>query len=66
MKLIYLPFDCKRVPDGFRPIEAYSNGLTVVVMLAAVAEKDNHDCDANGCGTLNHVMKFPLKETSQP
>ena len=63
MKLIYLPFDCKRIPDGFCPIEAYSDGAAVIVLLASVDEEDNHDCDVNGCGTLNHVMRFPLKET---
>ena len=62
MKFIYLPFSCRRIPDGFQPVEAYSNGRSIVVPLVSVVEEDNHNCDVNGCGSFNHVRQFIVKE----
>ncbi len=44
-----------RVPAGYQKIDAYSNG-TKVVLCGRPGKDDGHDCDAMGCGSLDHVL----------
>lgn len=63
MNYVYLPFDVNRVPDGYRPVEAYEKDDVVIVPICDISEGQEHlhDCDVEGCGTLDHVVRFSLK-----
>jgi len=63
MKFIVLPFEVKRIPDGYRPIECYGdhNGNIVVPI---IEPHDSHNCDANGCGTFSHVERLAIQDVS--
>jgi len=50
------------MPEEFKPIEAYSDGVTIKIPLREVSEEDMHNCDANGCSSISHVRSFDLKE----
>ena len=50
-------------PEGFYPIAAYTNGYEIVVLglPECFPELDDddplaHNCDAMGCGSLDHVV----------
>ena len=61
MKYNYLPFECKRIPDGYRPVEAYlsPDGKSITVPCEPEDDDgDRHNCDAEGCGTMSHVKTF--------
>ena len=47
-------FDC--LPDGFKRIEAYSNGQHLVIVGTPDEADGAHDCDEMGCGSLSHVV----------
>ena len=51
-----------RVPNGFRLIEAYARGNTIIVPIMDIPENEAHlhDCDWEGCGTLDHVIRFSV------
>jgi len=57
-----LPED-ERVPEGYHKIEAYAKGDDVVVPIYGIPpeQEDLHDCDVEGCGTLDHVIRFNVQ-----
>lgn len=60
MKLINLPIPVDdRVPDGYRLIVAYASESDIVIPIEP-EEEENHNCDVEGCGTLEHVKRFSL------
>ncbi len=59
-----LPLSAERVPAGFVPVEAYAKGNDIVVPIANIPEgmEHLHDCDWEGCGSLDHVVRFSVKD----
>lgn len=59
------------IPDGYEPIEAWTNGTEIVVLGAppeeGTPEADEHNCDAMGCSAFGpHVIhRAALKEPSR-
>ena len=51
-----------RVPEGYHIIEAYAKGNTIVVPIMDIPgnEAHLHDCDWEGCGSLDHVVRFAV------
>jgi hypothetical protein len=52
----------KYVPEGAEPVEAYRKGDLLVVCGEPVEgseegdQPDDHNCDAMGCSSVNHVI----------
>lgn len=61
----------ENVPNGYEPIEAWTNGKEIVVLGAppeeGTPEADDHNCDAMGCSSFGpHVIhRAALKEPSR-
>lgn len=55
-----IPVD-DRTPKGYKLIIAYAKDDDVVIPVDPIEEKDEHDCDWEGCGSLNHVVRFNSK-----
>ncbi len=50
------------VPEGYEKMDSYSNGKNLIV-LGVPRDDSDHNCDAMGCGTLDHVVAvIPLVE----
>ncbi len=50
------------VPEGYEKMDAYSNGKNLII-LGVPRDDSDHNCDAMGCGTLDHVIAIiPLIE----
>lgn len=49
-------FGGDRVPAGYEPIEAYTNGEVIVVLGEPAHDDESHDCDFLGCATFSHVV----------
>lgn len=49
-------FGGDRVPQGYSPIEAYTNGEVIVILGEPPHDDESHDCDFLGCGTFSHVI----------
>lgn len=55
-------YSTQRVPEGWRPIVAYTNDREVIIcgtppdLEHDVPEDAWHNCDEMGCGTLDHVI----------
>jgi len=43
------------VPKGYRKVEAYTNGKEIVALEWPEDEDENHNCDALGCSSSQHV-----------
>ena len=43
------------IPDGYRKIEAYTNGREIVALEWPEDDDENHNCDCLGCSGLDHV-----------
>ncbi len=60
--------DDDRTPKGFWKLDAYTNGYQIVVLGTPPYRDDYdendpnaHNCDAMGCGSLDHVLcKIPI------
>jgi hypothetical protein len=62
MKFIELPIPVdSRSPEGYKPVMAYAKGHLVVVPIAELEDDDPHDCDWEGCGTLDHCVRFSVE-----
>lgn len=46
-----------RIPKGARWVEAYLTSDEVIVMQGVQDLPADHDCDAMGCGSLEHVIE---------
>lgn len=60
---ITLPFETDdRTPEGYRYVVAYAKGYDVVLPIntAKLANEADHNCDAEGCGTMDHVVRFSI------
>lgn len=42
-------------PKGFRKIETYTDGKTLIALEWPEEDDENHNCDAMGCGSFSHV-----------
>jgi len=52
-----------RVPEGYYPVSAFAKGNEIVVEINTIPEDaDIHSCDWEGCGSLNHVVRFNVAE----
>lgn len=55
-----LPGPLDRVPKGYQPMEAYTNGKEIVVLGEPDDGDDltesSHNCDAMGCSSVDHVI----------
>ena len=60
MKFIELPIPVdEHTPKGFKLIVAYAKGSKVFIPIAEMPENEEfHNCDWEGCGSLNHVASF--------
>ena len=54
-----IPVD-ERVPEGHKLIVAYTNGVDVIVPFDPCELKngDDHNCDWEGCSSINHVLRI--------
>jgi len=55
-------------PEGYRKIEAYTNGKELIALEWPVMNDENHDCDKLGCATFSHVkyrVKIPEWQAKQ-
>ena len=54
----------ERIPEGYRLIEAYAKGNTIIVPIMDIPEDEAHlhNCDWEGCGTIDHVVRFSVNE----
>ena len=52
-----------RVPEGYRLILAYAKDDDVVLPISYTPEvsEELHNCDWEGCGTLEHVVRFSIE-----
>lgn len=49
------------VPKGAKLVEAYLTNSELVVMGQPKEDDETHNCDAQGCGSLSHVLyRMPL------
>lgn len=62
MKFIELPLPVDdRTPEGFKLVVAYANGSKVFLPINEMPEnEEHHDCDWEGCGSLDHVFSFDV------
>lgn len=54
----------ERIPAGFHPIDAYTNGY-VIIVIGELQHSSSlwHNCDEMGCGSLDHVIaRIPVLE----
>ena len=56
-----IPTD-ERIPDGYSLVVAYAKGDEVVVPIENLDDNDPHSCDWEGCGSLDHVVRFRVSE----
>ena len=58
-----IPID-ERCPEGYRLILAYAKGDDIVIPIADIPEEseDYHNCDWEGCGSLDHVVRFSVED----
>ena len=64
MKYNYFSFQLSnRIPDGYCLIEAYANGDDIVIPIMDIPEDQNdlHNCDLEGCSSVDHVVRFNIK-----
>jgi hypothetical protein len=62
MKFIELPIPVdERVPEGYILIVAYAKGENVVTPVTLEEGDEYHNCDAEGCGSLDHVVSMNVK-----
>jgi len=59
----YIPLNIptdQRVPDGYKLILAYAKGDDIVIPIDDIPDDQAylHNCDWEGCGTLDHVVRF--------
>jgi hypothetical protein len=57
----------ERVPEGYRLILAYVKDDDIVIPIAQLPEENEetiglHNCDWEGCGSLDHIFRFSIKE----
>ena len=51
------------IPKGSVLVEAYLTEHEIIVMGSPEEDDEDHNCDALGCGTLQHVLhRLPLKQ----
>ena len=64
MKFIELPIPVDdRVPEGFKLVLAYAKGSRVFLPIHEMPEnEEHHNCDWEGCGSLEHVASFDVEE----
>ena len=56
-----IPID-DRTPEGYKLIVAYAKDDDIVIPVDPIdEEKDEHDCDWEGCSSLSHVVRFNSK-----
>lgn len=52
-----------RVPEGWYPVSAFAKGNTIIVEINTIPDDvDIHSCDWEGCGTLNHIVRFNVAD----
>jgi hypothetical protein len=57
----YLPIPVdEKTPAGYRLIVAYEKGGTVVIPINLNFPEGLHNCDWEGCSSINHVVRFSI------
>ncbi len=47
-------------PEGYEPVVAYAKGDKVLVLIDDLDEDDNHNCDWEGCSSIEHGVWFSV------
>lgn len=56
-----IPVD-ERVPEGYNLIVAYAKDDKVVIPINATELGENHNCDWEGCSSIEHVFGFSISD----
>ena len=58
----------ERLPEQADPIIAYQMGKQIIVEIANIPESlaHLHNCDWEGCGSMNHVVRFTVEDKYLP
>jgi hypothetical protein len=63
----YIPLNIPvedRIPEGYHLVQAYAKGDNIVVPITDIPEgqEDLHNCDWEGCGSMDCVVRFNVVE----
>jgi len=52
-----------RIPEGYQLIQAYAKGNEIIIPILQIPEDEAqlHNCDLEGCGTLDHCVRFNVE-----